>query len=355
MTPTIDGIDVSHWNEMSDPAAVPALSLMACKATEGKTFISPMLETFVDVFERREARYVGVYHWIRTDSTVPEQISNLVRALGRIGWVEPSGELRRGALIQLDWEHTVKRLKDKPPVDLPDPTVEMIEQWVDGVRQKFGDRVIVYCSDWMLNFTAWRERHPDVPLWYANYDRTDGPTGGRRECAKYGATVWQWTDRAKVPGFKHGIDANQILDINTLDRLSGRTTPTPPPVVSIDPVITDDPSDDGADEGGGPNVASHRWMPKGFLNQFEMPGCLPVTPADVGARGPGRAPIDPSDPFAALPLFSEFHPQRFLAILHRNGITRQQMVDEQYFVRDPEIVLQDHERDFYRRQGVPVD
>lgn len=337
---------------MTSPADVPALSLMSCKATEGRTFVSPTLRTYAALFADKQARYQGVYHWIRTDSSVADQISNLVGALRKIDWIEPGGDLAKGKLIQLDWERTFNYPKDKPPVMLPDPSVAMIEQWVDGVQQRFGDRVIVYCSDWMPNFVAWRERNPTIPLWYANYDRTDGPEGGPRECEKYGADVWQWSSKTKVPGFQKGIDVNEIRNVSTLERITAQQDGPAPDLTPITGFEVE-PSETGQDEGG-QDVSSHIWMPKGFVNQFEMPGCLPVTPADILSHTPNRAPLDPADPFSALPLISEFHPHRFLAILHRNGITPEQIA-EGYFIRDPSVDLTDEQKDFYRARGIQVD
>jgi hypothetical protein len=349
--PRIDGFDVSHWNVMTSPDEVSELSLMSCKATEGRSFVSPTLEKYAAMFDQKQARYQGVYHWIRTDSGVKDQISNLVGALRKISWVDGAG-LKVGKLIQLDWERTFKYPKDSPPVLLPDPSVEMIEQWVDGVQQLFGDRVIVYCSDWMPNFVEWRERNPTTPLWYANYNRSDSAVGGPRECEKYNADVWQWSSRTMVPGFQKGIDVNEIRNITTLERITAQLDGPPPETKTVTGAEVD-PADIGHDEGDH-EVSSHRWMPKGFLNQFEMPGCLPVTPAEVLQRNAGRAPLDPADPFAALPLISEFHQHRFLAILHRNGITAEQIAGG-YFIRDASMPLSQPEIDFYVSQGITID
>jgi GH25 family lysozyme M1 (1,4-beta-N-acetylmuramidase) len=345
--PRIDGFDVSHWNTVTATADVPELPLMSCKATEGRSFVSPTLTMYASMFEQKAARYSGVYHWIRSDSSVQAQVDNLLNALNKVGWIEPSGALRVGALIQLDWERTTKNLKDRPPEVLPDPPVAMIEEWVDRVQQRFGDRVIVYSADWMPAFAPWRERNPGVPLWYANYNSESG----RKKCTKYNADVWQWSSKTKVSGFLKGIDVNEILTVATLERITGQSG-GPPPIQPITGAEVD-PDDIGDDDEGGQNVSTHIWMPKGFHNQFEMPGCLPVTPAEVLEHSPRRAPLDPGNPFAALPVFSEFHPHRFLAILHRNGITREQIADG-YFIRDGSVELTDEQRDFYQRQGIAM-
>ncbi len=86
------------------------------------------------------------------------------------------------------------------------------------------------------------------------------------------------------------------------------------------------------------------------MNQFEMPGCLPVTPGDV-IHLDGRGGVDEADPFAALPLIVEFHIHRLMAIIHRNGITPA-LISDGYFIRDPSIELAAAEQAAYRKLGL---
>ena len=118
----------------------------------------------------------------------------------------------------------------------------------------------------------------------------------------------------------------------------------PLPRVAANPVRVP-PEPEGDDE-----MPTHRWAPKGFINQFEMPGCLPVTPGDV-IHIDGRGGKDEADPFAALPLIVEFHIHRLMAIIHRNGITPA-LIDDGYFIRDPSIELTADVEAAYRKLGL---
>jgi GH25 family lysozyme M1 (1,4-beta-N-acetylmuramidase) len=216
-TPNVDGIDISHWNLVSDESRILPMKLMSCKATEGPWFESPTFTTYWAMFKRLGARYRGAYHWVRSDSTARAQVDNLARALDRVGG------LQVGDFIQLDWERTYR-----PTGELvADPTVALIEEWIRLAELRWGDRIIVYGSDWVPNFLAWRKRNPLMPIWYANYNTGTGPTHGWAECAKYNAAVWQWTSVYKMPGFSwnpddplDGIDVNHVFDWGVLDRLT---------------------------------------------------------------------------------------------------------------------------------------
>jgi GH25 family lysozyme M1 (1,4-beta-N-acetylmuramidase) len=215
--PNVDGIDISHWNLVSDESRILPMKLMSCKATEGPWFESPTFTTYWAMFKRLGARYRGAYHWVRSDSTARAQVDNLARALDRVGG------LQVGDFIQLDWERTYR-----PTGELvADPTVALIEEWIRLAELRWGDRIIVYGSDWVPNFLAWRKRNPLMPIWYANYNTGDKVTAGWAECAKYNATVWQWTSVYKMPGFSwnpddplDGIDVNHVFDWGVLDRLT---------------------------------------------------------------------------------------------------------------------------------------
>ena len=103
-------------------------------------------------------------------------------------------------------------------------------------------------------------------------------------------------------------------------------------------------------EQAGDDMPTHRWAPKGFQNQFEMPGGMPVTPGDIG---PARAPdLDPADPYLLLPLTQDFHIPRLKAVIHRNGITDDEIRDG-YFVRQPLVELSQAEVAAYQALGIP--
>jgi len=220
-TPRVDGIDISHWNVVTDEHQIPPYPLMSCKATDGSTFVSPKFADFWAMFDRLDVRYRGAYHWVRSTTSMRSQVDHLARTLDAVGG------LRTGDFVQLDWETTP---------GIANMTAEQIEEWVSLARARWGDRVIVYGSDWVPDFLKWRKANPSVPVWYANYNTGTSATGGWAECAKYKAAVWQWSSTWKVPGFlwnpdepTDGVDVNHVFDWATLDRLCLLEPPDPPP------------------------------------------------------------------------------------------------------------------------------
>jgi len=345
--PVIDGFDISHYQTITDEDAIPRLRLMSCKATEGSTFVDSTLDAHIAMFNRKQPRYHGVYHWIRSDAKTDKQFENFSRAIERIGWIGDGGALKTGKLLQLDWERTYIKRDDGTPVAIPDPPLGMIEEWLGLVNGRFGDRVIVYAGDWISHFIEWRNKNPTYPFWYANYDLKDEPLGATHKIPLYKPDVWQWSSRGTVDGFSEGIDVNEIQVLATLDRISNQSAPPPPPNDGQIPGRIKVPDDLLGDD-----MPTHCWAPKGYLNEFEMPGAMPVTPSDfIQSTVPGR--VDMADPYATLPRTFEFHRQRFLAIIHRNGITPDQIAAG-YFIRNKAVPLTQEEKDFYSSLGIDV-
>ena len=221
--PDRDGIDISHWNRITDWEAVEPFKLWCMKATEGKGFRSPVFdERWPKVRERDEVLYSGAYHWIRSDSSMEAQVANLERA------INDHGGLHVGEFVMLDWETTP---------GIANVTVAEVEEWLARVEAIWPGRCIVYSSDWVSGFKTWRRNNPDYPLWYANYRLVDDYRGGKAESDEYGAEVWQWTSTEAVNGFAAGIDVNDVLGDEgwaTLHRISGydqAPAPAPEPEV----------------------------------------------------------------------------------------------------------------------------
>jgi GH25 family lysozyme M1 (1,4-beta-N-acetylmuramidase) len=229
--PEIHGIDVSHWNPVSDEAAVPALPVMSMKATEGATFVSRKFRYFWDLFGAKRAQRPvarGAYHWIRSDTSIEAQVNNLAY------WVGTAGGLGPGDFIQLDWETTP---------NIPFVTLAQVEEWIDRAEALWPGRIIVYASDWVPHFGEWRQRHPDYPLWYANYNTSTRSSGGWVESEKYDAAIWQWSSTTLVPGFADGIDVNHVFDWDVIERISRAGLPeasSPAPVPTPAPVTEED-------------------------------------------------------------------------------------------------------------------
>ncbi len=222
VTPRIDGIDISHWNEITDWDLAFAYPLVSLKASEGKRGRDATFPARWAKLREKGVKYRGAYHWLTTGATVEEQVANVLDAVG---------ELETGEFIQLDWEAS------------PVPTSDMAIEFCDRVNWAcHGVRTMTYSSDWLPDstldldsrreFEEWREARPHDPLWYANYALTTVSSGGAAECAKYGADVWQWSSSKSVPGFSGRIDVNQVFNWQALDLVTNQLIiPEPEPVI----------------------------------------------------------------------------------------------------------------------------
>lgn len=241
MVPNADGPDLSHWNAYTGQPFDPAWRVWSLKCSEGARAGDATFAIRWAGLRERGVEFRGAYHWIRSDSAVAAQADNLCRRLG---------ELLPGEFVQCDWETTP---------GIPLVGAREVAEWCDRVEQHYGRRcVIVYSSDWIgAEFANWRNDHPAAPLWYANYNTSDRPTGGWAECARWAADVWQWTSSYRHPSIAAGFDMNHVFDWSTLATLTAQTAhpqPTPPPIVTPPPEDTMhkviiDYSEDGAGKG----------------------------------------------------------------------------------------------------------
>lgn len=182
-------------------------------------------------------RYIGGYHWLNPNEDVKTQLANCLRVVERVGGFQ------QGEFLQLDWEttHTSSGVQA--------PTGEMVSEFLTLYHDATGLEAMVYGSDWVPGFIDWRVENKDVPLWYANYNLSSRPTGGRAEVDLWHADIWQWTSTFVAPGFEDRVDMNEIQTwgFDTLDRICGYTTtggpgtglpvePPPPPPPPPPPV-----------------------------------------------------------------------------------------------------------------------
>lgn len=220
VTPDHDGPDISHWNPIANWDDIPNYDLWCMKATEGRGFKSPVFDTnWAKCRELRAqgkgAKYLGAYHWIRSDSSQEDQVKNLKRA------IDAHGGLQDGEFVMLDWETTP---------GIRNVYVSEVEQWLNLAEKHWPGKIIVYASDWVPGFKTWRNKYPDYPLWYANYRLIDDSRGGKAETDQWGADVWQWTSKADVPGFADDtIDMNDVLDWSWFESLYPGGAPAPAP------------------------------------------------------------------------------------------------------------------------------
>jgi hypothetical protein len=119
----------------------------------------------------------------------------------------------------LDWERSD---------GLPIPSVAQVEEWLMKAWVHWPGRIAVYGAEWVTGFIEWRNRNPEFPLWYANYNLTDPVNGGAAECARWNADIWQWSSSQPVPGVNDPTcDMNHVFNWDTLVTISEKEIQKP--------------------------------------------------------------------------------------------------------------------------------
>lgn len=286
-TPRIDGLDIHDVYQplIDGGAAVPQYRLMSCKSTEGATALRKGGQDYFRWFRARGFEFRGMYHWLRSDSTMQAQVANLKR------WIDGVGGLRQGEFVQLDWETTP---------GIANLTVAQVEEWLDLAENYWPGRIIVYASDWVPGFQTWRGRHPTYPVWYANYNTGTTASGGWAECERWGADIWQWSSTQMIPGISRRCDVNHVLNWTTLRRITNSliVPPEPPPVVAPPRYVpTAHPSTGGKMKAVGPHrcydsrghvmLGPGEWRHVALHSDADGAETVAVKVTAVDSQGPG--------------------------------------------------------------------
>lgn len=208
--PLAHGPDTSHYQTIVNEALLPQWEMWSHKIGEGTGGSDAKLASFLPIM-RKHAKRIGVYFWLRPDSTPEAQFANLKNRLAGIGGLKPN------MMVQIDWERTDSALN----VNDGFPTLAQVERFQALCEAQWPGRIIMYSADWVRYFKQWRAKYPNYPLWYANYT-----SQAVAVATSYGATVVQWTSRYTHPAMvssaqSPGFDMNQVLKFDVLDRVCG--------------------------------------------------------------------------------------------------------------------------------------
>ena len=195
------GVDVSHHQGAVDWAAVKksGIRFAVIKATEGETLVDSRFQKNWLALEKAGLTR-GAYHFFRPKGDPAKQADLFVTTLG------------------------VLRPDDLAPViDVevadgvaPAAVLDGVAVWLERVGTATGRTPIVYTGvSFWKNTLGNSTRFADHPLWIAHYTSASHPTvpGGWSTW-----TLWQFSDKGKVPGIKGPVD---------LDRRQGANGPAP--------------------------------------------------------------------------------------------------------------------------------
>lgn len=152
----LKGIDISHHNKYQFVDGTIKFSdhdFIMMKATEGRGFEDPMMETYVKAL--LPDQLYGFYHFARPDRNDPyEEAKNFCSVVGEYGY---------GAMLALDWEAQAVKCD-----------INWAIEWLNEVEKKYDKKPLFYCSSYYTKKLA-KVLENNNGLWVAHYTKADKP------------------------------------------------------------------------------------------------------------------------------------------------------------------------------------
>lgn len=206
------GIDVSHfqgkidWDEVraipfnlatrrqgrDETTASVSISFVIVKATEGATHTDDC--NVKNMEGARAAGFpVGAYH-VMTTADADEQADNYIKNSG----------IGKGDLTPvIDLEESILGGANSAKAQ------KVLKALVKRLHKHYGVKPIIYCSHNFGQTLKCETDYADYPLWIARYSTDIKP---------FGADIWQFSDRGRIPGIRGDVDLNAFY--HTRYRLS---------------------------------------------------------------------------------------------------------------------------------------
>lgn len=210
---TMNGIDISKWQNGIDLATVPC-DFVIMKATEGIGYVDSTCDKF---FQKALSlgKCIGFYHFARpvNDAVKEAQYfyNNTKNYFGK-------------AIPILDWEAENKN------------DVAWAKRWLDEVYRLSGVKPMIYMSESVVNAYDWSSVVAgDYGLWVAKY-RDNNPdynydmsNAGTIPSVKHwnGYAMWQWTSSGRLNGYNGNLDCDVFYgDSTAWDKYAGKNSTT---------------------------------------------------------------------------------------------------------------------------------
>ena len=197
---TLEGLDVSHWQNTIDWLAVAASgrTFTYIKASEDVDFVDNMYAT-----NRAAANAAGLvagaYHFAQPDATVGDAQAEADHFVDTA--TPASGDL----LPVLDLERSGGLSQTA--------LVTWVKDWLARVQERTGVRAVIYCSPnfWTtyMGDTTWFANNGYAVLWVAHWTTAAAPTVPGGAWGANGWTFWQYTSSGVVPGIAGRVDLNR--------------------------------------------------------------------------------------------------------------------------------------------------
>lgn len=189
---TLNGIDISSWQQGINVSAVQGVDFAIVKATQGTGYTSPTFAAQVES-TLNGGKLLGVYHYVSGGNAGAEaaHFVNTVRAyVGR-------------AVLALDWESEENGAWGN---------VEYLRQVASEVIRLTGVRPLLYCSQSVLGSVAPVASALNCGLWVAQYANMDA-TGWQATPWNEGAftcAIRQYSSSGTLAGYPGWLDLNKF-------------------------------------------------------------------------------------------------------------------------------------------------
>ena len=189
----VRGVDVSNWQGDIDWDVLSGqgISFAFIKATEGSTFVDAR---FSQNWERAQESglRIGAYHFFSYDSPGATQANHFIRTV-------PACENMLPPVIDLEFYGD--KAKNPPPRD----TVRAeLDDMIDALENHYGVPPIIYATGKSYNLYL-SGAYEDCDIWLRSVWLPPRTSDQRAW------TFWQYTDRAKLPGYD---GAEKFIDMN---------------------------------------------------------------------------------------------------------------------------------------------
>lgn len=187
--PTLDGIDVSAWQETVDWTKVKnaGIDFAFIRVSDGLGYVDAYFPA--NWAGAKQAGIVrGAYQFVRFDEDIIAQADLLVAKVGTLG------------------ETDLPPVIDVESTDGQSPAViaQKVGQWIERVEQKTGKRPIIYTGKYFWNDNVGSSAFADDPLWIPQY----GPVCPDLPDPWTTWAFFQTSDKGSVPGVSGNCDVN---------------------------------------------------------------------------------------------------------------------------------------------------
>jgi lysozyme len=230
---TLRGIDVSTYQGTVDWKKVHAsgVTFGIARATLGTTYSDPTFKTnWTGIKAAGMVR--GAYHYFHPDKDAVVQADRLVDAINAAGGLKP-GDLP--PMLDIEVLNGVSAAT----------AVSKAKAFLTRIEQRTGRKALVYSYVYFFQSTLGNPDLSDYPLNIADYRARPCPD---IPDAFKTWVIWQYTDKASVPGVSGGVDGDYFNGtLAELNAFTGLTPPIPDMGVKPDLAKPDASTSDAAD------------------------------------------------------------------------------------------------------------